>query len=79
MLSLLQESRAGHGPGLISKLRCTCPRCVRLCSKSGDKADIAGLRICAKSAHFKTEMHEIAHLVTAVTAGDCELVHKTPT
>ena len=25
----------------------SCPRCVRLCSKSGDKADIAGLRICA--------------------------------
>ena len=31
----------------------SCPRCDRLCSKNGDKADIAGLRICAMCGRLR--------------------------
>ena len=34
-----------------------CRRYVRLCSKSGDKADIAGLRICANSGREQMQQH----------------------
>ena len=75
------QARLGH-----ASIQMTADTYGHLFPRSDDGAELAaaeraggGAVHSIRSSRFETERHEIAHLVTAVTAGDCELVHKTPT